>query len=363
MRPTGVLTAAMSSTPAAEPSRRLAEVDALRGVAALAVVLFHFTTRFTELYAPTSATTGAPSFTVPHGHYGVNLFFIISGFVIFMTLDRTRHGMDFVVSRFSRLFPAYWVAVALTFAVTSTFGLPGKEVTALQALANLFMIHGLFYVPHVDGVYWTLEVELLFYAGMFLLFIRGQVHRVYWAMAVLLAMRLVYHVAQVAWGVDLPWTLYRLTILKFIPWFALGIFVYQTAINPSRSGDRAAQVVAVLSLACLWVVDGWPLALLALALAGLVWGAASGRLPWLGNPVLGFFGTTSYTLYLLHENIGWVVMRAVQARGWSFDASIALAFVTTVLLATALTYAVEKPAMGWVRQQYRRRATKPLAKD
>jgi peptidoglycan/LPS O-acetylase OafA/YrhL len=359
MRPIGVLMAAMSSTPAAESSHRLAEVDALRGVAALAVVLFHFTTRFIELYPPTGSTAGSPSFTVPHGHYGVNLFFIISGFVIFMTLARTQRGMDFVVSRFSRLFPAYWVAVAMTFAVTSTFGLPGKEVTVLQALANLFMIHGLFYVPHVDGVYWTLEVELLFYSGMFLLFVRGQLHRVYWAMAGLLAMRLVYHVAHVAWGVDLPWTLYRLTILKFIPWFALGIFVYQTAINASRAGDRSAQVTAVLSLACLWVVDGWPTALLALALAGLVWGAASGRLPWLGNPVLGFFGTISYTLYLLHENIGWVVMRAVQAQGGSFDASIAVAFLTTVLLATALTYAVEKPAMRWVRKRYHQRLASP----
>lgn len=354
----------MSSPPAAEPSRRLAELDALRGVAALAVVLFHFTTRFMELYAPSAASTastGAPSFTVPHGHYGVNLFFIISGFVIFMTLDRTQRGMDFVVSRFSRLFPAYWVAVAMTFAVTSTFGLPGKEVTLLQALANLFMIHGLFYVPHVDGVYWTLEVELLFYTGMFLLFLRGKLHRVYWAMAALLGMRLTYHVAHVAWGVDLPWTLYRLTILKFIPWFALGIFVYQTAFNPARLADRAAWVVAGLSLACLWVVDGWPVALLALALAGLVWGAARGRLPWLDNPVLGFFGAISYTLYLLHENIGWVVQRAVQASGGSFDASIAAAFVTTVLLATALTYAVEKPAMRWVRQQHRRRAAAPVA--
>ena len=354
----------MTNSPAAEPSRRLAEVDALRGVAALAVVLFHFTTRFLELYAPSAAsaaTVGAPSFTVPHGHYGVNLFFIISGFVIFMTLDRTQRGMDFVVSRFSRLFPAYWVAVAITFAVTSTFGLPGKEVTPLQALANLFMIHGLFYVPHVDGVYWTLEVELLFYTGMFLLFMRGKLQRVYWAMAALLGLRLTYHVAQLAWGVDLPWTLYRLTILKFIPWFALGIFVYQTAINPSRAGGRAARLVALLSLACLWVVDGWPLALLALALAGLVWGAARGHLPWLANPVLGFFGAISYTLYLLHENIGWVVQRAVQANGGSFDASIAAAFVVTVLLSTALTYAVEKPAMRWVRNQYRQRSAKPEA--
>jgi peptidoglycan/LPS O-acetylase OafA/YrhL len=218
-----------------------------------------------------------------------------------------------------------------------------------QALGNVFMIHGIFRVPHVDGVYWTLEVELLFYTGMFLLFIRGQLHRVYWAVGLLLLARLAYHMASAGFGIDFSWMLYRLTILKYIPWFALGIFVYQSAVNRSRVGDLAA-------LACLWIVDGWPLAALALVLTALVWGAASGRLPWLAHPVLAFFGTISYTLYLLHENIGWVVQRAVLAQGWPFDVGIAAAFVVVVALASLLTYSVEKPAMRWIRDAYRRRS-------
>ena len=100
---------------------RLVEVDALRGLAALAVVLFQYTTRFTELFA----TNPPPTFSFPDGHYGVNLFFIISGFVIFMTLEKTSRPMDFVLSRFSRLFPAYWVAIILTLSITHLLGLPG----------------------------------------------------------------------------------------------------------------------------------------------------------------------------------------------------------------------------------------------
>lgn len=93
---------------------RLAEVDALRGIAAMSVVLFHYTTRFTELFAPPYS----PTISFQNGHYGVNLFFIISGFVIFMTLERTSKPMDFVISRFSRLFPAYWFAIFLTYSIT-----------------------------------------------------------------------------------------------------------------------------------------------------------------------------------------------------------------------------------------------------
>src|SRR5438094_6534358 len=155
--------------------KRLAEVDALRGVAALSVVLFHYTTRFAELYQPTPAA--AVSFQ--GGQYGVNLFFIISGFVIFMTLERTRRTSDFVVSRFSRLFPAYWVAIAMTFAITHWLGLPGQLVDAGSAAANMLMLHGLLLrVPHVDGVYWTLEVELLFYCGMLILYRLNRLDRI-----------------------------------------------------------------------------------------------------------------------------------------------------------------------------------------
>lgn len=330
---------------------RVVEVDALRGLAALSVVLFHYTTRFAELYG----TGPLPTVAFPLGHYGVNLFFIISGFVIFMTLERTRRPLDFVVSRFSRLFPAYWVAVPLTFAVTSVFGLPGKEVEALQAVQNLAMIHSLFRVPHVDGVYWTLEVELLFYAGMLGLFMLGRLHRVHLALWLLLALRLLWHVADAGFGVSLSWTVSRLLILSYIPWFALGICVYQVVMQPPADRPRALWPTVAAALACLAVVDGWALAALAAALAALVWAAASGRLPVLGHPVLVFFGAISYTLYLLHENIGWVVQRELQSRGASFDLSIGVALVVAIGLAAALTFAVERPAMRAIRTWYKRR--------
>jgi len=82
---------------------RIQELDSLRGIAAVAVVLYHFTYRFGELYEFQTP----PPFQVTLGQYGVQLFFIISGFVIFMTLNRTRRPLDFVVSRFSRLHPTY----------------------------------------------------------------------------------------------------------------------------------------------------------------------------------------------------------------------------------------------------------------
>ena len=115
---------------------RLVELDVLRGLAALAVMLYHYTVRFTQLY-PNFPPAAAK---LPCGFFGVEFFFCISGFVIFMTLDRTRRPMDFVVSRVARLWPACLAAMTVTFCAVDLIGLPGREVSALHALANVTML-------------------------------------------------------------------------------------------------------------------------------------------------------------------------------------------------------------------------------
>lgn len=105
------------------------------------------------------------------------MFFIISGFVILMTLSRTETWKDFVVSRASRIYPAYWAAVLLTFGVVSLASLPGREATLPEALVNLTMLQDWLGAPRVDGVHWTLSVELSFYALMLAAFGVGLIKR------------------------------------------------------------------------------------------------------------------------------------------------------------------------------------------
>lgn len=334
---------------------RLVEIDALRGVAALAVVLFHYTTRFTELFTAASP----PTLSFPDGHYGVNLFFIISGFVIFMTLEKTSKPMDFVVSRFSRLFPAYWVAIILTFLLTHLLGLPGMLVDLGTALGNLIMIHGLFFIAHVDGVYWTLEVELLFYCGMLGLFWLKQLDRIHYFLLGLLLVRLTYFVLASEFGVELSWMLSRLLILNYIPWFALGISIHALA---SRQGQRKSWRAPVLTASCailtLLLTESLFIAGLAVVLASAVFLAAEGRLALLRSRPFVWLGAISYPLYLLHENIGWAIQLRLQRLGLPFDATIVLALAASLLLATALHRSVEQPALRWIRARYRNR-TRP----
>src|SRR6185295_20159155 len=92
---------------------RFQEIDVLRGLAALAVLFSHYIP-FWDRYVYHIPVL------VPNavGYYAVSLFFIISGFVIFMTVERCNTVLDFAVLRFSRLYPMYWVSLLVFTAVS-----------------------------------------------------------------------------------------------------------------------------------------------------------------------------------------------------------------------------------------------------
>ncbi len=132
---------------------RVGELDALRGLAVLSVVAFHYTT----FYQQEQGHLQPLGFGFPAGNYGVHLFFLISGFVIFMSLERTRSAMDFAVSRFSRLFPAYWAAMAITAAVVYTISLYLLHQAIGFALIHLLEAAG---VPSLAAVLATVLMML-----------------------------------------------------------------------------------------------------------------------------------------------------------------------------------------------------------
>ena len=141
---------------------RLYEIDLLRITAALAVVFYHYT--FSG-YAGhlTSIAFPALSTVTRYGYLGVDMFFVISGFVVLVSAW-DRRPRQFVISRIVRLYPAYWVAVTVTAIVEVTLSHGLFKVTPVQYAANLTMFNSLPNIANVDVVYWTLWAEIRFYA-------------------------------------------------------------------------------------------------------------------------------------------------------------------------------------------------------
>jgi peptidoglycan/LPS O-acetylase OafA/YrhL len=328
------------------PASRIQELDALRGIAAIAVMLFHFTYRFGELYGYQST----PPVQFTQGSYGVQLFFLISGFVIFMTLNRTQRPLDFVVSRTSRLYPTYWAALISTFTIVSVFGLPGRELGWFPFLANFTMMQS--FVPgvsSVDGVYWTLAVELCFYCVMFGVYTCNQMQRIEWIGLLWIGLSLVEEITPLR-DVFIGKLLNLFLILNYAYLFVGGICFYKIFTKTATKLTYATLIASVTMVPVFTPVDGLLAVFISYGIFGLF---LTGNLRVLNARLFVFMGTISYALYLVHQNIGYVVMLEIRDRGHSENWGIVGAMVVAITLATAITYLVEKPLISLIRSHYK----------
>ena len=198
----------------------------MRGLSVLFVILYHYTYRYYEIYPSENHFI----FEFYNGKYGVQSFFIISGFVIFMSLKRIDNVKEFIKHRFIRLYPTFWFSVLLTFTIVSLFGLPDREVSFYQMLLNLSMISGQFGIPNVDGVYWTLLYELKFY---FLIAIIFSLNYIKYIDNILL-MYLLFSLSLVMFGLDETLfykVLNQIFIFDFMSYFISGIVFYKISIG------------------------------------------------------------------------------------------------------------------------------------
>ena len=330
-----------------QPKMRIGELDALRGLAALAVMVFHFTGH----YGKDVGHLDRPLFELAMGNYGVQLFFMISGFVIFMTLEKTRTAMDFVVTRFSRLYPAYWTALGISTLFVYTIGMPEQRLPLSDLLANLTMIQSLLHFRHLDGSYWTLQIELLFYAQMLFWFMCGQLHRVPWIIAGWLVVCVGYYSIQVS-GMHVSWTLGQLLILEHIPFFGLGILFYR--LHKHQSHQWPNHVMIAACIATIAITQPAVYVSVALFCTGVFYLFIHGHLTWLQSAPFAFLGAISYSLYLLHQAIGFDIIWHMEHDANSGSTlAIFVAMAVTLLLATFITFCVERPAMRWIRERWK----------
>ena len=153
--------------PSVAAGSRLRYIDALRGIAALLVQWLHVANSYRALSHETAAHVRWLNDFVSEidiGRIGVVVFFLISGFVIPFSIRRDSAApvLGFAVRRLFRIYPAYWLSVPL--AAFVFYWLVGQPFTAAELAANLTLTQDIFGLRPAEGVYWTLTVELAFYA-------------------------------------------------------------------------------------------------------------------------------------------------------------------------------------------------------
>lgn len=347
------------------PAQRILEIDLLRFVAAVAVVIFHWAFRGHAADGLTRMNYPGLEPAARYGYLGVELFFVISGFVILMSA-RSGSLRDFAVSRVVRLYPAFWFCCTLTFLVMVWFdprAVPEPSVS--QYLVNLTMFSGFLGVPSIDGAYWSLFVEMRFYLMVALVLALGwmpHVERLLWIWLVIVVLQRVVRTGPL-------WLVFNAEHAQLFIAGAVLYLVHESGWTRSRVALLLGAVALVLRQGMLNIrdltrhygVEFSPVvvACVLIAIVGAMSLAATGRLAFIRTRWWLPLGAITYPLYLLHQNLGyiafdrWIDAASRHALFWS-------AFLTALALAYSTHRWVEKPIAGWLRRRLRHRRLSPL---
>ena len=344
--------------------RRLAFIDTLRGIAVLSVVIQHALEVIVREH-PTGAYHAifhdAIGYYMNFGRFGVVLFFFVSGFVIPFSFPGTASPVnDFSISRVFRLYPAYWTSIAL--GLVTMLVVESRVYPLPQILVNLTMLQSILEVPHLWDFYWTLTIELLFYAVCIGLFAAGLLSRPLTAVAIVVATALVGIAVAVLIENRAAWVLMEAG-LNLAAMF-LGKIVRDTVIGGTLRWPHVAVCTALYALFAITLCNSRyggvyddnffysysiGAAYVGAALVFIVFAAFGERMAW--RPI-AFVGVISYSVYLMSP----FAMVWVHHYAWPGDGPLQwFAFVTAVVAASIfvswLSYSfVEKPWIAFGRR-------------
>ena len=346
-------------------SRRIASIDGLRTIAIIAVVAFHYCYRWgpplnpDSLYPYGTALAGLPG--VRFGGCGVQLFFVISGFVIAMTLDRCKTPREFVVRRYARLGPAMLLFSAITFAAMHVIPhapFPERWVWFVSAITFIDPQHLNQIAPgigfdSVDGAYWSLYVEVQFYAlACLVYFTAAKRFRVIMGLLSAVACGLLLVRIPLASPVS-----NNLLIPLFLPWFVMGVGFHALALRAEWSVGALLISLGELELLAQGIVgmrDAVPIGVVLLVpilFAAAIWfRPLVSVLSW--RPIV-VIGAASYGLYLIHQNVGVAILASLPPMNGVLGAIAATSVAAACTgVAVASFRWIETPASRVIRELF-----------
>jgi peptidoglycan/LPS O-acetylase OafA/YrhL len=296
-------------------SKMAAEIRSLtgvRGIGAALIVVYHFgKTRLDWVH---------PIWPVPHGYMAVDLFFMLSGFVIGLGYSNafSEHFLKnygaFLIKRIARLYPAY-IAISVLYILKLALGLAGDEnlsrFSRYDVIGNALMLGGWgLHIYPLIGVAWAASAEMGSYILLPLL-MKGTLQRgiLSWSLCVLLSGIAIYAIGASGLGYTGPLDVVETTsfypLLRAIAGFTFGLAIYRYVENLDRLTARSQDALLIVTLvalvlaACLTTND-FPVYFLLIPLVAIL--SRDGRLALLlfGNKFVYHLGAISYSIYLLH---------------------------------------------------------------
>jgi peptidoglycan/LPS O-acetylase OafA/YrhL len=350
----------------------------VRGVAAAVIVVYHF--------GDVQLSTGGTGsfFRIPYGYLLVDMFFMLSGYVMALNYRETfRHltgkvFASFMLKRVARLYPAYFI-IGLFYVAKIAAGLSGEKLEMYSAwdwFGNLFMLSGWgLYIFPIIGVAWAASAEMGSYLLLPLLMPWTQSkHRWIALLAVIAALVGIYAVSITGRGSGGPLDVVNgnslYPMLRAVCGFALGLVIFRFGdLVDHLSGTMQDILVIALPLAIIAVgiaeASDRLMYLLYIPLVAVL--SRDGRMAQLlfGNRLVYRLGIISYSIYLIHPLFVSFAIRTWRHFGqvdWVYLAASLVAFALIWALAEVSYRLIEMPGRNWIARHFARRQSEVPAK-
>jgi peptidoglycan/LPS O-acetylase OafA/YrhL len=336
---------------------RVPGLDLLRLVAVAAVVFYHY-----GFWGP--ASHGVPQVALPYlasyaqyGFLGVPMFFTISGFVIAYSAEG-RTPIGFAIARFSRIYPTFLFCMTLTFATILLLGGTNFEVSFAQWIANLFVAAPALGQSYVDTSYWSLVIEIVFYAWVAAFLALGIFPR--HVDAIILVWLGITFANELT--IDAP-IFEKLFIADDSGFFAVGLLIYEyyrgrrdlklygiLILSAGTSVFQAIHKLERLGVHTGGSFDVRIVAAICLVSIAIIFLATRIRKLQLPAGLVLAAGGITYPLYLLHMQMGYTILTAV-APVRNVELWTVTIIFGTVILAWVTWRFVERAAHRWTKSK------------
>ena len=272
-------------------------IDNIRALAAISVCLYHYTYRINDLYDLNLSID-----IFKFGYLGVELFFILSGYLMLGSITKYS-PVQFFKKRFNRIYPTFFVSVIFTSIITLIFSKHSRvDLSLIQLISNLTFLNIPLKIDSIDGVYWTLFIEVLFYFLLFALAFFQKVTKIKDKIV-----ELIIFISLIGSGF---WLLNPGYLSKiFLIFGYLYLFIIGILIKTKKYPFYIRLISVAIFLLCyslysnvlieeLFIIIASILAIILIDLNIL-----NIKNSWLSN-----FGRISYPFYLIHQNIGYFII-------------------------------------------------------
>jgi peptidoglycan/LPS O-acetylase OafA/YrhL len=333
---------------------RLAILDYSRGIAALAVVFFHFFYKGPAEGWVAKTDYGFLTALGAYGYLGVHFFFIISGFVIAISAEG-RTWQEFLTARAVRLFPALWACATLTLTVLlilrqltppeigliGTYSQPEGGKLLQSWIASLTLVPSWFGVAAIDGSYWSLVIEIHFYLAIALIIFFKQQNKAKFILVLWLGASALNTVVS-SWRVDFALN------LSWAPFLAAGVLFSQWY----QKGPNFRIVVGLLTcfaLSIIYVdakllVNSGEIPIISFLLIVLFFtffaAVSSKKLSCRSTSLSRFSGGITYPLYLVHQIIGYALFNFAFNNFHFVNSNATIVMFSILILSVLMAYMV-----------------------